>query len=75
MTTVLAMTGPIPQQDPEWAALKAEVEAAASEYREALSSFEAAVGDESTKKWLDAWGRLDSANDALWAYGVRHRGT
>jgi hypothetical protein len=67
------MTGPVSRQDPEWAALKAEVEAAAAEYRAALSAFEAAVGAESTKKWLDAWGRLDSANDALWMYGVRHR--
>jgi hypothetical protein len=67
------MTGSGTQQDPDWVALKAEVEAAAAEYRAALSAFETAVEDESTKAWLDAWGRLDSANDALWAYGVRHR--
>jgi len=67
------MTGQASRQDPEWAALKAEVEAAAAEYRAALSAFEAAVEGESTKEWLDAWGRLDHANDALWAYGVKHR--
>lgn len=69
----MAMTGALSEQDPEWVALKAEVEAAAAAYRAALSAFETAVEDESTKAWLDAWGRLDSANGALWAYGVRHR--
>ena len=67
------MSGPVSRQDPEWTSLKAEVEAAAAEYRAALSAFETSVEEASTKAWLDAWGRLDSANDALWAYGVRHR--